>query len=195
MHQIPAVPLDYHPEGDLLKHSIQVLQRVCDATPDPVTRFCALFHDLGKLATEPALYPTHHGHDVAGFELARNFCNRLCLPASLRKALSWTNRLHGKANRWEELRDSTRIRLAEQALKWGVAKLLRLVSAADRTGGGIMKDLDKVLEVVSLTTTELGIDPCLFADAGHGSGISPLPSEKRPALIMQKRVEVLRSRR
>jgi tRNA nucleotidyltransferase (CCA-adding enzyme) len=195
MPQIPAGPLEHHPEGDLFTHSLQVLQRVAGTTPDPVTRFCALFHDLGKLATDPALYPTHHGHDIAGFELARNFCNRLCLPALLRKALSWTNRLHGTANRWEELRDSTRIRLADQALKAGIANILPLVSAADMASGRIMVGWDKVLEVMALTTTELGIDPRLFAVADPRGDISPLPPEKRSELIMQKRVEALRSQR
>ncbi len=195
MPQIPAGPMEHHPEGDLLTHSLQVLQRVAESTLDPVTRFCALFHDLGKLATEPALYPKHHGHDVAGFEMARSFCNRLCLPAALRKALSWTNRLHCKANRWEELRNSTRIKLAEHALKAGIVNILPLVSAADMAGGGGMAGWDKVLEVMALTTTELGIDPHLFAAAGLGGDIFPLSPEKRPALIMQKRVEALQSRR
>ena len=63
MPDIPAGPLQHHPEGDLLTHCLQVLQRVAAVTPDPLTRFCAFFHDIGKLSTDPALYPKHHGHD------------------------------------------------------------------------------------------------------------------------------------
>jgi tRNA nucleotidyltransferase (CCA-adding enzyme) len=56
MPQIPAGPLQYHPEGDLFTHSLQVMQRVAAKTPDPLARFCGFFHDLGKLSTDPALY-------------------------------------------------------------------------------------------------------------------------------------------
>ncbi len=43
MGNIPAGPLEHHPEGDLLTHSIQVLQRVGEKSADPLTRFCAFF--------------------------------------------------------------------------------------------------------------------------------------------------------
>ncbi len=63
MPNIPAGPLQYHPEGDLFTHSMQVMQRVAAKSPDPLARFCGFFHDLGKLSTDPTLYPKHHGHD------------------------------------------------------------------------------------------------------------------------------------
>ncbi|MBW4057117.1 MAG: HD domain-containing protein, partial [Proteobacteria bacterium] len=130
MPQIPAGPLQHHPEGDLLTHSVQVLQRVAAASNDPLARFCALFHDLGKLGTDPKLYPKHHGHDEAGFGMATGFCNRLRLPATYRRGLAWTSRLHGKGNRWDELRDSSKLEKAEQAIKAGIAGILPRVSAA-----------------------------------------------------------------
>jgi len=77
MPQVPAGPLEYHPEGDLLTHSLQVLQRVALQTPEPLARFCGLFHDIGKLSTDPLLYPRHHGHDKAGFEPALKLCSGL----------------------------------------------------------------------------------------------------------------------
>ena len=134
MLEVPAGRLEHHPEGDLFTHSVQVLQRVATMTDDCLARFCAFFHDLGKLATDPALYPKHHGHDNAGFDMAAPFCNRLFLPASYRKALAWISRLHGKASIWGELRDSTKIKIAEQSLKAGIVEILPLVSAADKPG-------------------------------------------------------------
>jgi len=134
MPLIPAGPLEHHPEGDLFTHSVQVLQRVAATTGDPLARFCAFFHDLGKLATDPALYPIHHGHDDAGFKMAGDFCNRLRLPATYRKTLAWISSLHGKANKWDELRKSTKVRVAEQAIKAGIVLILPLVSAADKHG-------------------------------------------------------------
>src|SRR6185369_9134611 len=32
MPEVPAGPLEYHPEGDLLNHSLQVLERVASGT-------------------------------------------------------------------------------------------------------------------------------------------------------------------
>lgn len=183
MPQVPAGPPEHHPEGDLFTHSVQVLQRVAAMTADPLARFCAFFHDLGKLATDPALYPKHHGHDFAGFGMAVEFCNRLHLPVAHRKALAWTSSLHGKANRWDELRISSRITLAEQAIKGGIAGILPLVSAADKPGGLPITGWDDAVRVAGMSTVELGID---------GEKLAEMPVRNRPAFILQKRVEVLR---
>jgi len=184
MPLIPAGPLEHHPEGDLFTHSIQVLQRVAAMTDDPLARFCALFHDLGKLATDPTLYPRHHGHDDAGFEMSAPFCNRLCLPSTYRKALAWTSRLHGKANRWDELRGSSKIKMAEQAIKAGIAGILPLVSAADKPGGLPMAGWDDAVRVAGMSTREIGIDQ---------EKLEAMPIESRAPFILQKRVAVLRA--
>ena len=183
MPHIPAGPLQHHPEGDLFTHSVQVLQRVAAITDDPLPRFCALFHDLGKLATDPDLYPKHHGHDAAGFDIATEFCNRLHLPAAYRMALAWISRLHGKANKWEELRDATKITMADQARKAGIAAILPLVAAADKPGGVPMAGWDKATRVAGMSSRELGIDT---------GKLEAMPVRNRTAFILQKRVEVLR---
>lgn len=183
MPRIPAGPVEHHPEGDLFTHSIQVLQRVAAQTPDATARFCAMFHDIGKLATEPALYPKHHEHDEAGFEMAPKFCNRLCLPAAHRKALAWTSRLHIKANRWGELRDATRIRMAEQAVKAGITEILPLIAAADKPGAAGMAGWHDTVRVVRMTTAELGIDQ---------ERLLAMAPEDRSPFILQKQVESLR---
>lgn len=162
MPQVPAGPLQYHPEGDLFTHSLQVMQRVAAKTSDPLARFCGLFHDLGKLSTDPALYPKHHGHDEAGFEPAYNLCKRLRLATAWHKALAYTCRLHTKANNWDELRSSTKIRLALQAAKSGIADILPLVSSADKPDGSGMTGWEAALQVIAMKTTELGIDQEVF---------------------------------
>ncbi|MEI6209770.1 MAG: HD domain-containing protein [Desulfuromonadales bacterium] len=183
MSAIPAGPLEHHPEGDLLTHSVQVLQRVAEISEKPLARFCAFFHDLGKLATDPALYPKHHGHDDAGFEMADSFCNRLCLPASYRKALAWISRLHGKANKWEELRDTTKIEMAEQAIKAGIIEILPLVSAADKPGNIQISGWDDAVRIAASSASELGVDI---------EKLESMPIDKRPAFIMQKKIKVFR---
>ena len=184
MSQIPAGPLQHHPEGNLFSHSVQVLQRVATMSDCRMARFCAFFHDIGKLATEPALYPKHHGHDTAGFGLAVDFCNRLGLSSGHRKALAWISALHGKANLWDQLRDSSKIKMAEQAVKAGIAGILPLVSAADKPGGAPMAGWDHAVRVAGMNIRELGIDL---------EKLEAMPVKARPTYIMQKRIEVLRS--
>jgi tRNA nucleotidyltransferase (CCA-adding enzyme) len=184
MPAIPAGPLQHHPEGDLFSHVVQVLQRVAVRTDNPLARFCAFFHDIGKLATDPALYPKHHGHDDAGFDMARTLCVRLRLPSGYGAALAWTSRLHGMLNRWDELRDSTRLKTAQQALKAGIGEILLQVSQADKPDGLLKREQwDRTVRVAAMTTTDLGIDIARL------EGIAPA---NRPDFILQKRIELLR---
>jgi tRNA nucleotidyltransferase (CCA-adding enzyme) len=183
MPEVPAGPLEHHPEGDLLTHAMESLQRMSQQSTDIKARFCALFHDLGKLYTPQDQYPKHHAHDYLGAKAAADFCRRLRLPAALQRALQATNRLHQKANKWSELRDSTAIQLALDAMKGGIDQILPLVVASDCKG--TMPGWEETLEVAKLNAAQLGIDPSLFSDPNF-------PPEKCQQLIMQRRVEALR---
>ena len=183
MPDIPAGPIDKHPEGDLFTHACQVLQRVAAVTTDPLTRFCAFFHDLGKLSTAPELYPRHHGHEDAGFDLAREFCNRLSLSAAHRTALSWICRLHGNAGGWQELRDATKIRMADQARRAGIVRILPLVAAGDKPDGGSMPRWEEAVRVAGMSTLQVGIER---------SRLEAMPVEKRADFVLQKRIEWFR---
>jgi tRNA nucleotidyltransferase (CCA-adding enzyme) len=184
MPHVPAGPLEHHPEGDLFSHSIQVLQRTAVQSHNPLARFCAFFHDLGKLSTDPSLYPRHHGHDQAGFVSADVFCRRLRLPASYGKALAMVSRLHGTFNLWAQLRDSTKLEVAGQALKAGIADILPLVSAADKAGGREPGEWRAALRIAALSSAELGIEP---------QTLERMQPSTRTGLILQKRVEQFRA--
>jgi tRNA nucleotidyltransferase (CCA-adding enzyme) len=184
MPDVPAGPSEHHPEGDLFSHSVQVLERVAAAAIDLLPRFCGFFHDIGKLSSLPENYPRHYGHDEAGFVRAREFCTRLRLPATFRTALSWTSRLHGKANKWDELRPATRVRMAGEAIKSGITAILPAVSAADKMEGDGMPGWEDAVRVAGMTTAELGIDP---------ERLAVMPVAHRPSYILHKRVEMLRS--
>ena len=183
MAELPAGPLQHHPEGDLFTHSMQVLERMALLTPDGTARFCALFHDLGKLHTPAEHHPKHHGHDALGADAVPAFCKRLRLPTLLQRALQATNRLHTTANRWDELRDATKIKLALNAMKGGIEAFLPLQVAADC--GGTMPGWDEALRVASLNAAQLGIDRALLDN-------KEFPPEKLQQIIMQHRVEVFR---
>jgi len=183
MAEVPAGPAERHPEGDLLSHSIDILKQVSALTADPLSRFCALFHDIGKLATDRTLYPTHQGHEEAGFAAALDFCSRLKLSSAQGRALAWVNRLHGKANRLGVLPLSTGIILAMQAEKGGVSDILPLVSSADSPGGMDPAYWRRLLAVARMTTPQLGIAE---------KELLGIPAESRSDYILQKRVEHLR---
>lgn len=182
MPLVPAGPATFHPEGDLFSHAVQVLERVSAASQDITARFCALFHDLGKLATDPAVWPKHHRHEETGFALAVPFCNRLRLPAAMRTALAWSCRLHGLANRWHELRNSTRIDVAEKAIKSRTDRILPLLAVADKPGASL-DGWEDAVRCASLSARELGLTQLQLE--AH-------PPQERRALLMQKRVERLR---
>lgn len=184
MPAVPAGPPEHHPEGDLYCHSLQVLQRAAQLTADPLTRFCAMFHDLGKLQTDPAAYPHHHGHDRAGVEPAAKLCNRLRLPARYRTALSTVNRLHTTINRWEKLRDATRLRLAEQARKARIEEILPLVSQADKPDGAPLVGWELTLQTSRLPIRDLGL---------HEEELATMTPEARSCLILDRRIAVLRA--
>jgi tRNA nucleotidyltransferase (CCA-adding enzyme) len=184
MPLVPAGPLEHHPEGDLFTHSIQVLQRLAVMSTDPLTRFCAFFHDIGKLATSPALYPKHHGHEQSGAEMSLELCRRLRLPAHYGKALSWVSKLHGKLYKWNELRDSTKLRTAEQTIKAGIIDILPMVSAADKAGGREPGEWRKALRIAGMSATELGIDQ---------QSLERIQPSKRTDHILQKRVDWFRA--
>jgi tRNA nucleotidyltransferase (CCA-adding enzyme) len=155
-------------------------------SPDPLTRFCAFFHDIGKLATRPDLYPRHHGHNETGSPMAIEFCRRLRLPAQYGTALAWISRLHGTFNLWDGLRDSTIIRTAEQSIKAGVADMLPLVSAADKGVVGQPAGWREALRIAALSSGELGIDRQL---------LEGMPPSKRGDYLRQIRVERFRATR
>lgn len=183
MPKVPAGPLKHHPEGDLFTHSLQVLERVAKTTPNLNARFCAFFHDLGKLDTPADLYPKHLGHEEAGRRAADPFCRRLRLPLPLIRGLQGTCRMHLNANRWSELRTATKVRLAVDAVKCGIAGFLPTITKADC--GRDMDGWDEVLRVARLNVEELGFPKGHFDREG-------IPAAKRGALLLERRVRVLR---
>ena len=74
--------------------------------------------------------------------------------------------------------------MAEQAIRGGVADILPLISAADKPGSDCMAEWERVLVVAGMNTAELGIDQ---------QTLNSMEPSKRSELVLQKRVEALRS--
>src|SRR5690606_6709386 len=73
-------PAQWHPEIDAGVHTMMVLDQACKLTADPVVRFAALTHDLGKASTPKDELPSHRMHDVRGVPIIEKLCDRLRVP-------------------------------------------------------------------------------------------------------------------
>ncbi len=203
MAEVPAGPKEYHPEGDLLTHSLEVLERASALSADPLTRFGAFMHDIGKLLTDPAQYPKHHNHDKAGAPLAKTICVRMRLPGDWVKTAVAASNLHQTAGLWPELRDTTKLRLAENAARRGMERRLPVIVKADR-GNFDEAEWAYAVNVATMTVKELGIDPRIFEECRdddwcknecplHKRGKKcPMPATDRPSFLTQRRAEKYR---
>ncbi|GEM83423.1 HDIG domain-containing protein [Meiothermus hypogaeus NBRC 106114] len=82
----------WHPEGDVLTHVLQVLDRA-----PPRYRWHALLHDIGKKDTarwKPEGWYSFHGHERVGADLIPRIARDLRLPNDLREELVVTTALH-----------------------------------------------------------------------------------------------------
>jgi tRNA nucleotidyltransferase (CCA-adding enzyme) len=106
LYGVPQPP-EHHPEVDTGKHIELVLEQAAKLSPDPVVRFAALMHDVGKGATPPNLWPKHHGHEEKGVELVKKCCERLKVPNHFTALALAVTQYHGLVYRIEELRPAT----------------------------------------------------------------------------------------
>jgi tRNA nucleotidyltransferase (CCA-adding enzyme) len=110
VHALFGVPNAYkhHPEVDSGVHTLLVLASAVKLTTNPVVRFAALVHDLGKALTPRSSWPKHHGHEEKGCEVIHALAARLRIPNEYRALAVAVSRFHLIVHRIEEL-DATSI--------------------------------------------------------------------------------------
>lgn len=115
LYRLWGVPqkAEYHPEIDTGIHVMLVLQQATRLTPDPITRFAALCHDLGKGNTPPDILPSHRGHEERGVPLIREFCQRFRVPNEYRDLAILVSRYHLHCHRAAELTAKTLLKTLE----------------------------------------------------------------------------------
>jgi len=106
-------PAHWHPEIDTGVHTLMVLEQAARLSPDPVVRFAALTHDLGKGSTPPDILPSHRGHGERGVALIDALCTRLRAPTRYRDLARIVALHHGTVHRVAELRAATLLDLLE----------------------------------------------------------------------------------
>jgi len=104
-------PVEHHPEVDAGVHTLLVLTQAARLSPDPVVRFAALVHDLGKATTPKEEWPSHKGHEARGVPLVKALCRRLRVPNSYRDLAIVVTRYHLHYHRAAELRPETLLKL------------------------------------------------------------------------------------
>ena len=107
-------PAESHPEIDTGVHVLMVLEQAAHLSADPHVRFAALMHDLGKGATPPDQWPSHHGHEARSVALVKDIAARLKLPVAYRELALAVARDHGNAHRALQLRPGTLLEVLER---------------------------------------------------------------------------------
>lgn len=108
-------PYRYHHEVDSGIHTLMVLQAAVALSTDPVVRFAALVHDLGKAISPMHNWPSHHGHEEQGVPIIESLCSRLRIPNEYRTLAIAVSRFHLNIHRLSELRANTIVKILEQA--------------------------------------------------------------------------------
>jgi tRNA nucleotidyltransferase (CCA-adding enzyme) len=116
LHALFGVPQpeQWHPEIDTGVHTLMVAEQAAKLSDDPVVRFAALTHDLGKGTTPPSEWPRHIAHEQRGVALVEALCDRLKIPNAYRELAILVSRYHLDAHRVTELRDNTLLEILER---------------------------------------------------------------------------------
>ena len=106
-------PAQWHPEIDSGVHTMMALDQATKLSADPVVRFAALTHDLGKGTTPRKEWPSHLMHEHRGVPLVEELCRRLRIPNAYREVAALASRYHLNVHRAGELRAKTILELLE----------------------------------------------------------------------------------
>lgn len=102
----------WHPEGNTYSHTMLVLAAASKLNPgDLHAAFHALTHDFGKAAVPAELHPKFHGHEMKGVPMVADFCDRLKVPADLKKHALKVTRFHMHMHRLDELNPKTFVKM------------------------------------------------------------------------------------
>jgi len=113
IEQLFGVPQSkqWHPEIDTGMHTMMVLEQAARLSNEPVVRFAALLHDLGKGTTPEDEWPRHIAHEARGVPLVEKLCQRLKVPKHYSALALLVTEFHLNYHRIYELKKSTVVKL------------------------------------------------------------------------------------
>lgn len=100
-------PAAHHPEGDVWTHTKMTLASAALLSSEPIVRFAALLHDLGKAQTPPSEWPRHLKHEWRGMALVDRVADRWQVPKAYRELAKLVTAHHLLAHRIQALHPST----------------------------------------------------------------------------------------
>jgi tRNA nucleotidyltransferase (CCA-adding enzyme) len=106
-------PEKWHPEIDAGIHTMMVLEQACRLSSDPIVRFAALVHDLGKGTTPKNEWPKHVAHEHRSVPLIEKMCSRMKIPNAFRDLAVVVGRHHLVMHKALEVRPGTLLELLE----------------------------------------------------------------------------------
>ncbi|MCL4160253.1 UNVERIFIED_CONTAM: hypothetical protein GTU68_037788, partial [Idotea baltica] len=104
----------YHPEIDTGIHTLMVLEQAAKLSQDPIVRFAALVHDLGKAKTPEGELPSHKGHEARGLPLIKQLCERLRVQKKFQSLALAVSEFHLHMHKMHELRPQTVLKMLEK---------------------------------------------------------------------------------
>jgi len=181
-------PPEHHPEGDAFEHSMQVLEAMARMTKDPVLRWVAVVHDLGKGVTPKELLPRHHGHEKAGVPLVEALGRRIRLPKRYTQAAKVGAAEHMRAFRIGEMRPGKAVRFLEQVSKstLGIEGLAMLVVADHRGRNNPEAEVPEAEELIRMAEVIFSVTG-RDIDANPGPGFAEKLTQARVRKLMAYR--------
>lgn len=143
---VPAGPPEHH-DKDVFGHSCEVMDRL---SGDALAVWMALAHDLGKALTPREAWPSHHGHEKAGVELAQTLGLRLRLPRSFIDAGMMAAGEHMLVNDYGHLRPGTKVDLLLRLeAKRLTTRMFKLAAADSRNpDSGLLRQAKRDLRAI-----------------------------------------------
>jgi len=105
---------EYHPEIDTGVHTLMVLEQATKLSPEPLVRFAAMLHDLGKAKTPKENWPAHHNHEKLGVPVIKELCSRLRVPTKFTELAMIVSEYHLHMHRLDELKNTTVLKVLEK---------------------------------------------------------------------------------
>lgn len=105
---------EFHPEIDTGLHTIMSLNQSVRLSSEPMVRFAALVHDLGKASTPKNELPSHHGHEHRGVKIIQKLCQRYRIPNKYCELAMQVSKFHLDCHRILEMKPKTVLKKLEQ---------------------------------------------------------------------------------
>ncbi len=180
-------PYQHHHEIDSGVHTLMALEAAVILSPDPVVRFAALVHDLGKALTPIGTWPKHHGHEEKGVSVIELLCSRLRIPNDYRQLAILVSRFHLSIHRLFELRASTIVTLLEQCDAFRRPQLfydLLIACQADAEGRGKTIDYQQARQWSYVLSECAKVNPQVLITQGYeGKAIKEALHQRRVACV------------